>query len=120
MIFEITKWCAIVAIALLSLGCSTAPVSWSKKLVFQLRCGMAVGQVEQAIGKKLIDETRGGQVKDSRGTHAVQSEDLRTVVWFSFAENGLQGFRIAWSEATVGFGNMKETPYMQLCSRGRN
>jgi hypothetical protein len=77
---------------------------------------MNVSDVQKAIGKELADQTRDGSVKDPRGTHAVESEDLRTAVWFTFAENKLQGFRVTWSEALVGYGGIKRTSYINLCT----
>lgn len=113
------KGFAVVAISVvltLNAGCANSPAAWSKELVFQLRCDMTVNDVQQAIGRKIMDETRGGAIKDPRGTHAVESDDLRTVVWFTFLENKLQGFRIGWSDALIGYGGMNRTSYIDLCS----
>jgi len=62
----------LAAVAVLALGsCVTSPAPWSKELVFQLRCGMSLSDVQKTIGRDLADQTSGGAVKDSRGTHAV-------------------------------------------------
>jgi hypothetical protein len=107
----------VAAVAVLALGsCVSSPAPWSKELVFQLRCGMSVSDVQKAIGRNLADQTSGGVVKDSRGTHAVKSDDLRTAVWFTFLDNRLQGFQITWSEAVVGYGGINRSSYIDLCS----
>jgi hypothetical protein len=116
MTLDLRNFLATMGAVLFLASCAVSPAPWSKELVFQFRCGMSLTDVQQALGKKLIDETRGGAVKDPRGTHAVESEDLRTVVWFTFLENKLHGFRVAWSEAAVGYGGMKRTSYIDLCS----
>jgi hypothetical protein len=102
--------------AQLLLACSSVPAQWSKDLIFELRCGMSVAEVERVTGRHIEDKTTGGAAKDSRGTHAIESDDHRTIVWLVFLERGLQSFRISWSEAAIGYGVPKSTSQIDLCS----
>jgi hypothetical protein len=106
----------ILLCAQLLLACSSIPAQWSKDLIFELRCGMNVAEIERATGRHIEDKTAGGTVKDSRGTHTIESDDHRTIVWFVFSEKGLRSLRISWSEAAIGYGVPKSTSQIDLCS----
>lgn len=108
----------ILACCLVAAGCSSAPARWSKDLVFELQCGMSVKEVEQRMGRELVDRSSAGSVRDPRGTHTSESGDHRTIVWFTFSSSKLRGFRITWSEAAIGFGFPKNTSFISLCDEG--
>jgi hypothetical protein len=104
-----------LACGLIAAGCTSTPARWSKDLVFELQCGMSVKEVEQRTGRELVDRSSSGSVRDPRGTHTSESDDHRTIVWFTFSSDKLRGFRVTWSEAVIGFGFPKNTSFISLC-----
>jgi hypothetical protein len=79
----------LALLAVLEVGCATAPARWATDLREKAYCGMSKADVEKITGRKVVAEL------SSNGTHVIAEDGETTVSTLTFDGDRLMRIRIS-------------------------